>query len=114
VDYQDGTGTSTGEYVAIAVVAILYLAIIVFALYLYSRVARKAGYSPWWGVAIIVPLLNIVLILMFAFQEWPIERRLREAEARLAWGYGQPGPGGPTGYGGPPGPQQPGPPAAGP
>jgi len=36
-----------------------------------ARICRKAGYSAWLGVAIIVPLANILLLWFLALSEWP-------------------------------------------
>ncbi|MFC8190626.1 hypothetical protein ACFUMH_03050 [Cellulomonas sp. NPDC057328] len=100
--------------VALVVFGLFYVAMIVFGIYLYMRVARKAGWTLWHGLLVLVPLANIVFLIMFAFMEWPVERRLREAEARLGiapgtdpygqgyGGYAAPGYGGyvAPGYGG--------------
>jgi hypothetical protein len=43
------------------------------------RIAAKAGYAPALSLLAIVSPVNIVMLWAFAFREWPIERRLREA-----------------------------------
>ena len=43
------------------------------------RIAAKAGYKPALSLLAIVSPINIVMLWAFAFREWPIERRLREA-----------------------------------
>jgi hypothetical protein len=45
------------------------------------RIAAKAGYPRWIALLTIVSPLNLVLLAIFAFREWPIERRLRAALA---------------------------------
>jgi len=62
---------------------VLYVVLLVFGVYLYCRVARKAGYSPWAGLLLLVPVANVVVMLMFAFSEWPIERELKTLRAQL-------------------------------
>ncbi|SFK17426.1 hypothetical protein [Cellulomonas sp. KH9] len=102
------TGPGAGEVVGIVLVGALYVAVLLFGIYLYMRVARKAGWTIWHGLLMLVPLANVVFIIMFAFTEWPVERRLREAEAQLALATGEmPGDGtagypgaAPYGYGG--------------
>ena len=32
---------------------------------------RKAGFSGWWSLIIFVPLVNIAMIWVFAFVDWP-------------------------------------------
>jgi hypothetical protein len=63
---------------AIAALSIggLILAIVFFIAYI--QIIRRAGYSGWWVLVLIVPLLNIVMLLIFAYKEWPIQRELRE------------------------------------
>lgn len=40
-------------------------------------ILRKAGYSPWWVVTGFIPLVNVVMVIAFAFADWPVlqERR---------------------------------------
>jgi len=35
---------------------------------------KKAGYSPWLGVLMIVPIVNLVLLYFLAFSNWPRPR----------------------------------------
>ena len=39
------------------------------------KILRKAGYSGWWVVASLVPLLNVIMFWVFAFARWPLEER---------------------------------------
>lgn len=93
-------GASGGDIAAgaLAFLVVLYVAIIVFALYVYSRIIKKAGY-PWpWIFIMFVPIVNIVMFLIFALREWPIERELARTRAALAVETGSPYPD-PTVYG---------------
>jgi len=38
-------------------------------------ILRKAGYSAWWVLIALVPLLNIIMLWVFAFARWPVEER---------------------------------------
>lgn len=77
---------------ALAFLVVLYVAIIVFAFYVYSRIVKKAGY-PWpWIFIMFVPIVNIVMFLIFALKEWPIERELARTRAALAVETGSPYP----------------------
>lgn len=40
---------------------------------------RKAGYSQWLGVLMVVPIVNLVMLYFLAFSDWP---RLRERETK--------------------------------
>jgi energy-coupling factor transporter transmembrane protein EcfT len=57
---------------------IAWLAVVVIGVLAYVKIISKAGYSGWWVLILLVPIVNIVMILVFAFKEWPIQRELRE------------------------------------
>ena len=40
-----------------------------------ATILRKAGYSRWWVLISLVPLLNIIMFWVFAFARWPLEER---------------------------------------
>jgi uncharacterized membrane protein YhdT len=61
--------------------AIRALVVYAFWAWVLSRVAKKAGFPRWVGFAMLVPLLNIGLMIWFAFTEWPIETKLARIEA---------------------------------
>ena len=63
---------------AIVVGGILAVAIWVIFLVAYVKIISRAGYSGWWVLVMFVPILNIVMLLVFAFKEWPIQRELAE------------------------------------
>jgi hypothetical protein len=82
---------------ALAVVLVIYLALIVLSIVAAVKVVTKAGYSGWWVLIALVPLVGFVMTLVFAFSEWPILREVKTLRAQLSsWsGYGPP-----SGYGG--------------
>jgi hypothetical protein len=41
------------------------------------KVLPKAGYSRWLAILLIIPLVNLVMILIFAFADWPVDKELR-------------------------------------
>jgi ATP/ADP translocase len=53
---------------------IIWAAVAIIFLIAYIQIIRKAGYSGWWVLVGIVPLLNIVMFLVFAFSTWPRQR----------------------------------------
>lgn len=44
----------------------------VFVPWTYWRILRKAGYAGWWFLLMFVPLLNLVMVWVFAFKTWPV------------------------------------------
>lgn len=51
----------------------IILAVIFLPLYFYSRVVAKAGFSRWWIALTIVPLVNILMLWVFAYARWPAQ-----------------------------------------
>jgi hypothetical protein len=60
-----------------AVLVILYTAGLIVFLIAFAMILRKAGYSPWWVLLAFVPVLNVVMLLVFAMAEWPVRRDVR-------------------------------------
>jgi uncharacterized membrane protein YhaH (DUF805 family) len=56
-----------------AIAGILYLVpILVLYIWMSFRVFRKAGRNGWWSILLLVPVLNIVVVWVFAFVRWPV------------------------------------------
>ncbi|MBD8080350.1 hypothetical protein IF651_14935 [Cellulosimicrobium arenosum] len=53
---------------------IFYLAIALIFFIAYVRIIQKAGYSGWWILIALVPVVNAVMFLVFAFSRWPLQR----------------------------------------
>ncbi|MDE2227434.1 MAG: hypothetical protein KGL11_00145 [Alphaproteobacteria bacterium] len=53
--------------VVLVVVAIIAIPIV--------KILRQAGYSGWWTILWFVPLVNLVVLWVFAFSRWPAVRR---------------------------------------
>lgn len=88
--------TTSGAAGAALVVGLVYLAIVVVSIIAAVRIVSKAGYSGWWVLITIVPVVNFVMLLVFAFSEWPV---LREVKMLRAQASSWPGYGNPPGYG---------------
>ncbi|MGA3352118.1 MAG: hypothetical protein ABSD85_02900 [Acidimicrobiales bacterium] len=65
------------------------------------KVLPKVGYSRWLALLMIIPVVNLVMILIFAFSDWPVDKELRNYRQS---GLGRPPQGG---YPAPPWPGQP-------
>lgn len=53
----------------------LGLVLFVFAIYVWFRIFEKAGYSGWLALLMMVPIANLILLLYFAFAEWPVQKK---------------------------------------
>jgi hypothetical protein len=42
------------------------------------QIIKKSGRPGVWALVAFVPLVNLVLLYVFAFSEWPIQRQVRE------------------------------------
>jgi hypothetical protein len=71
---------------AVGVLVIIYLLVGVLSVIAWVKILNKAGYSGWWVLISLVPIVNFVMFLVFAFSDWP-------SQGRQGGGYGQP-PGG--------------------
>ena len=81
---------------------VLELVFLVVAIVAAVKILPKAGYSAWFALLLLIPLVGFVMILVFAFADWPVDKELRHYRQG---GYG-PRPGG---YPEPPWPGQPSP-----
>ena len=50
---------------------IIVLAVVAVPTWAWCTIVRKAGFNPWWGLLYLVPLVNLVMLYLFAFSRWP-------------------------------------------
>jgi hypothetical protein len=77
-------------YIVLLALLAVDLSICVLSIVAGVKVISKAGYSGWWVLITLVPVVNFVMFLVFAFSKWPIEERL-EALERGRQSGGRPG-----------------------
>lgn len=84
---SNASGSSDSSYAFIGagfpVMRILVLAVIGFGLFACARIISKSGHSWVWVFILFVPIANLVMLCLFAFQEWPIEREVKMLRAQL-------------------------------
>ncbi|HZI83395.1 MAG TPA: hypothetical protein VFF44_05735 [Casimicrobiaceae bacterium] len=62
------------------------LALVVFALLVWAfvavfgRIVNRAGYSRWWLLTMLVPVLNLIMLWVFAFADWPATKLRGQAQ----------------------------------
>jgi len=59
----------------ISIWQLLIIISIVLSVWIYGRILNKAGYSRWWVIVVFVPLVNIIMMWVFAFAKWPKLKR---------------------------------------
>ena len=47
---------------------VLFVLLFVFPI---SKILSRIGFSGWWSLLALVPLVNIIALWTFAFMEWP-------------------------------------------
>ena len=47
------------------------------------KIITKAGYSGWWFLVFLLPLVGFIMFVVFAFAKWPLQQRLEQAERSL-------------------------------
>jgi hypothetical protein len=50
---------------------IIVLVIFILPIWVWGRIVNKAGYSRWWVIFMFIPLVNIIMIWVFAYAKWP-------------------------------------------
>jgi hypothetical protein len=59
-----------------AIMGIFVVVGLLFGVIVQWRIASKAGYPGAYSLLMLIPLVNVVVLILFTFTEWPIERRL--------------------------------------
>jgi energy-converting hydrogenase Eha subunit B len=59
------------ELLALVVVGAVSAIIVIWPA---ARICAKAGYSPWLGLAAVIPIANLLLLWFLAIAEWPQRR----------------------------------------
>jgi hypothetical protein len=59
---------------------LIYILVLLFILGVpFWNILIKAGYSPWWALTMFVPILNIIMLWIFANSEWPILKQQQDS-----------------------------------
>lgn len=56
------------------IIILIMLGLAVMWTLLLARVVSKAGFSTWWALISLVPMLNIIFLWIFAFSKWPAQK----------------------------------------
>jgi uncharacterized membrane protein YhaH (DUF805 family) len=41
----------------------------------YVKIIQKAGYSGWWVIVGFIPVVNLIMLWVFALARWPVQDR---------------------------------------
>jgi hypothetical protein len=42
------------------------------------KICAKVGFSPWLGLLVVIPIVNIIFFYYLAFSKWPLHRQSAE------------------------------------
>lgn len=54
--------------------------LIISIIAIWVKIFTKAGFKRWMGFLMVIPIANIVMLLILAFKEWPVEQKIRQLE----------------------------------
>jgi hypothetical protein len=55
-----------------AVFPLLLLILVVIVMIPYWMIWKKAGFSPWLSLLMLVPMVNFIMLYVLAFSEWKV------------------------------------------
>lgn len=55
-----------------ALFPLFFLIFIVLVMIPYWMIWKKAGFSPWLSLLMLVPLVNFIMLYVLAFSEWKV------------------------------------------
>ena len=55
---------------------LIAVGLIALMLFVWGTIFKKAGYSFWMALLMIIPIVNIVWLFVFAFSKWPIQQEM--------------------------------------
>jgi hypothetical protein len=58
---------------SLEVIVVLFIAAII--IFPFWKIFSKAGFPGWYGLLILIPVGNIIMLLFLAFAEWPVLRK---------------------------------------
>jgi hypothetical protein len=52
--------------------------IVITVVWPFWKIFEKAGFSGWWSLTILIPIIGTIALFYLAFAEWPIQRKHSE------------------------------------
>jgi len=62
--------------------ALAVLVLVVIKIVIFCKIFAKAGYCWALGLLMLVPIVNVVMLFVLAFAQWPVERELQQLRQR--------------------------------
>lgn len=61
---------------SILTIGCIYLGVMAFFIAMWWNIFTKAGYDGARAFLLLIPVVNLIIMIMFAFGEWPMRREL--------------------------------------
>jgi hypothetical protein len=58
---------------------LVLIPILVALVVAWIRIFKRIGWSGWLVIPMAIPFVNMILLIVMGFKEWPIEKRLKNA-----------------------------------
>src|SRR5215471_8323140 len=81
------TGALTGVFLTSTIFGLIFLILFIV---IYWRIFSKAGYNGALSLLLLIPIVNIIMLFVLAFGNWPIHRELNALRQQLAQGQRNP------------------------
>lgn len=81
MDNSDSAAVFGMGFVIVWILAMLVS--IALGAYVYTRIAKKAGWPAAYGLLMFVPIANIVFMIMFVVMKWPVEAEVEALRAQV-------------------------------
>ena len=74
--------TLLGSGIIVIFISLFILAIVCIVGFIWWRIVSKTGYHGALGLLMLIPIANLIMILVLAFSEWPVEKELKQLKAQ--------------------------------
>ncbi len=86
----DSPGASAALGAALLIPIIIGLVVFIFYMIMWWNIFSKAGYSGARSLLLLIPIVNLIIFIMFAFSKWPVQQELEQR--RMQGGFPPNGP----------------------
>ena len=75
---------NNGDPAGLLCVGGVFLVIAVLVITIWWRVFAKTGWGGAMGLLMLLPIINLIMLLVLAFAEWPVQAEVRRLRRELA------------------------------
>ena len=73
----------TGDEGAVVLGFLVTAGLVILSIVIWWKIFAKAGYGGPLGLLMLVPVVNLIMILVLAFAEWPVQRELNSLRQQM-------------------------------